>query len=273
MPLFQRDPYMSVARRLKGRDSSILDGATYQILPGDRGLPVAQLELQFNRWKFPNPTFNPEMSLCVLLDKSGSMSETFSDGHAFNACAAVLDEVQYSGNGFDLVFYDTAPRFHGRVKDRDDLRRAIDANRPGGGTAVTGALRGAVKHYRKKRGLYLIVITDGEFSDKQEAEQYVVKELLPQVKPDNPYAIRLHFIGAGGEVDREFLEHLEEVAAGQGVPLVAAHHHEHLSHAHASMVQEMERALVGVSNHAIFGERVLVEARACLLYTSPSPRD
>lgn len=259
---FANGPYMAFPKKLRGFDSSALRNATYQLLPGDRGVPQVQLELQFRRTPDVKVCFNPEMSLVVLLDRSGSMGETFRDGHAFNACAAILDAVSLAGQGYDLVFYDDQPTFHGHVKTRAELDAAIKKNPPGGGTVVTSALRGAVKRYHHKRGIYLIVITDGEFADKVQCEQYVMNELLPKLTPDNPYAVRLHFIGAGEHVDREFLERIENLAAGAGTPLVTAHHHTHLSHAHTSMLDEMDRALLGVSLHARFGDLTALSKKA-----------
>ncbi|HEY9724209.1 MAG TPA: heavy metal-binding domain-containing protein [Oscillatoriaceae cyanobacterium] len=251
---FANGPYMAFPKKLRGIDKTALQNATYQVVPSERGVPQMQLELQFRRSPDTPVCFNPDMSLVVLLDRSGSMGETFRDGHAFNACAAILDAVSLAGQGYDLIFYDDHPTFHGPVKNRDELRKAIQANMPGGGTKVTEALRGAVKRYQHKRGVYLIVITDGEFADKQQCEQFVMKELLPKLTPDNPYAVRLHFIGAGAHVDREFLERIESLAAGAGAPLVTAHHHEHLSHSHVSMLDEMDRSLLGVSLQARFGD-------------------
>ena len=130
----------------------------------------------------------------------------------------------------------------------------IQRNQPsGGGTQVTEALRGAIKNYRVKRGIYMIVVTDGEFADKTQVQQFV-ESLLPQVTPENPYAFRLHFVGAGEEVDKEFLQQLEALAIGQGVPLVTQQHHAHLRHSHDSILDEMDRAFTGIAGDAVVGQ-------------------
>ena len=131
-------------------------------------------------------------------------------------------------------------------------------NPPNGGTLVTEAIRGAIERYRTRRGLYLIVITDGEFADKLQVEQLVLKELLPQMTPENPYAFRLHFVGAGEGVDHAFLRQIEADASGQGIPLVTQHHHAHLSHSHASILDEIDRAFLGVGTDARFGSQALL---------------
>jgi uncharacterized protein YbjQ (UPF0145 family) len=186
------------------------------------------------------------------------MSEAFRAGHAYNVAAAIFNHVSASGVGYDLVFYDDRVSYAGPMQSLDAIRDAITKNGPRGGTMVTAALRGAIQKYRTRRGMYLIVITDGEFSDKTQVQQLVVKELLPQVTPENPYAFRLHFVGAGEGVDHAFLKQIEADAAGQGVPLVSQHHHAHLSHSHASILDEIDKAFLGVGTEVRFGEPALV---------------
>jgi hypothetical protein len=37
----------------------------------------------------------------------------------------------------------------------------------------------------KKRGIYVIVLTGGEFADKNKVQGYVVDTLLPELTPEN----------------------------------------------------------------------------------------
>ena len=159
-----------------------------------------------------------------------------------------------AGVGYDLVFYDDQVSYAGHIQSLPALQTAINQNGPRGTTYVTEALRGAIQKYQTRRGLYVIVITDGEFADKDEVRQLVLKEMLPQITPDNPYAFRLHFVGAGEGVDHAFLRQIEADASGQGIPLVTQHHHAHLSHSHASILDELDRAFLGVGTEARFGE-------------------
>ena len=246
-------PYTGSPRNLNISQNNALTKATYQIVPGLHGGHMAQLELTFGRVGYSVVT-NPDMTLAVVLDRSGSMTETYRDGHVYNAAAAILNHVAPSGTGYDLVFYDTSPTFAGHIRTTADLQNALQRNYPsGGGTQVTAALRGAIKNYRTRRGIYMIVVTDGEFADKSQVQQFV-ESLLPQVTPENPYAYRLHFVGAGEEVDKEFLKQLESLAMGQGVPLVSQHHHAHLRHSHDSMFDEMDRAYTGCALDAVVGQ-------------------
>ena len=254
------NPYMSSDRGLANPRPDLLAGVRYQIIPSARGLPMAQLDLRFRR-ELP-AVANPDMTLAVLLDRSGSMQEAFREGHVLNVAAAILSHVTQAGVGYDLAFYDDRVSYAGHIGGLPALRTAVAQNGPRGGTYVTEALRGAIQKYRTRRGLYVIVITDGEFSDKDQVRQLVLKELLPQVTPENPYAFRLHFVGAGEGVDHAFLRQIEADAAGQGIPLVTQHHHAHLSHSHASILDELDRAFLGVGTGAVFGPPSLLDGTA-----------
>ena len=254
------NPYMSSDRGLANPRPDLLVGVRYQIIPGARGLPMAQLDLRFRR-ELP-AVANPDMTLAVLLDRSGSMRDAFREGHVLNVAAAILGHVTQAGVGYDLAFYDDRVSYAGHIGSLPALRTAIAQNGPRGGTYVTEALRGAIQKYRTRRGLYVIVITDGEFSDKDQVRRLVLQELLPQVTPENPYAFRLHFVGAGEGVDHAFLRQIEADAAGQGIPLVTQHHHAHLSHSHASILDELDRAFLGVGTGAVFGAREMLDGTA-----------
>lgn len=261
MRLFGRlssGPFMASDRRLPNPRPDVLTQTRYQIVPSARGLPMAQVGLTFRR-DLPVLS-NPDMTLAVLLDRSGSMSEAFRGGHVLNVVNAIFNHVAPAGVGYDLVFYDDRVSYAGPMRDLGAIRTAVQQNGPRGGTYVTAALRGAIQKYRTSRGMYIIVITDGEFSDKVNVEQFVIKELLPQVTPENPYAFRLHFVGAGEGVDHAFLRQIESAAAGQGVPLVTQHHHAHLSHSHASILEEIDRAFLGVGLDTRFGDQAAVQA-------------
>ena len=245
------NPYMSSDKGLANPNSQLLSGARYQIVPSGRGLPMAQLDLRFRREI--GAVANPDMSLVVLLDRSGSMGEAFREGHVLNVASAIFNHVAQAGVGYDLAFYDDRVSYAGHIGSLSSLRAAILQNGPRGGTHVTEALRGAIQTYKTKRGLYVIVITDGEFADKAQVRQLVLSEILPQVTPENPYAFRLHFVGAGEGVDHQFLRQIEADASGQGIPLVTQHHHAHLSHSHVSILDEMDRAFIGVGTDVRFG--------------------
>ena len=246
-------PYTRFAHGIPGRPRDVLRRARYQIVPGSHGVPVAQVELDVARTVPGYP--NPDMALALVIDRSGSMMPTFMEGHVFAAASAVFNNVTGGRTGaradIHLAFYDTRPTYVGRVSTLPDLQRAIAGNAPnGGGTEVSETLRGVISRYRRgKRGIYVIVITDGEFADGAAVQDLVLNEIVPQLTPDNPNAVRLHFIGAGEEVDHEFLEQLESQAAARGVALVRQHHHAHLGHAHASMLDEMDTLYVGLGRH------------------------
>ncbi|MBX9722041.1 MAG: heavy metal-binding domain-containing protein, partial [Candidatus Obscuribacterales bacterium] len=258
LDLFQNGPYMQNPRPLKNVDWNVFKLATYQIVPSEHGVPMVRLELDFRRptsslftlargWTFPSSTINPDMTMAVLLDKSGSMSGTFSEGHAYNCCWNILNHLQSADHnlGYDLVFYSDQVYDAGHVNSQPNLNSIIRRTRPSGGTLVTEALKQTIKTHHKKRGLYVLVITDGEFQDKQRVQEYITQSILPQLTLENPYAYRLHFVGAGEGADERFLHQLEAVCSGQGFQLVTSHHHAHLSHSHEGMLDEIDRAYLG----------------------------
>jgi uncharacterized protein YbjQ (UPF0145 family) len=242
-------PFMAYPGKLHGWPSDLLSAAHYQIVPGPHGTPIAQVDLRFRR---DLPTvMNRDLALVLLIDNSGSMTNTFSEGHVFTAADTILQQLG-PGGGFHLAFYNSTPSYYGWVDSYTALQDAISRNPPTGGTTVSGAIRGVIQRYQGgKSGIYIIIITDGEFSDKTQVQSLVLQELAPKVTPATPYAVHLHFIGAGEEVDREFLEQLEGEAARQGTPLVRQHHHEHLRHAHTSMLDELAKACIGVAANAL----------------------
>jgi len=271
--LFGNGPYMAWAKKLNiPRGAATFKNATYQVVASEHGVPMVQLDLNYQRldsrgqpispfrqggllqgmsvYSDYHPSVaNPDMRVALLMDRSGSMAESFRDGHVYNVCANVLSYLNSAGVGYDLVFYDDRVDFAGHITDQRALQQAINSHWARGSTYVTNALREIVGTPSTKKGIYIIVITDGEFNDKVQAQQYVMNELFPLLTPENPYAVRLHFVGAGEHVDREFLESLESMASGQGFQLVTSHHHAHLSHTHDSILDELDRAYMGIGNH------------------------
>ena len=87
------DPYMASEKGLSNPNPQLLRGARYQIVPSGRGLPMAQVDLTFRREL--GAVANPDMSLVVLLDRSGSMQEAFREGHVQNVAAAIYNHVAW----------------------------------------------------------------------------------------------------------------------------------------------------------------------------------
>ena len=137
------NPYMSSSRGLANPRTDLLASVRYQIVPSLRALPMAQIELDFRR-DIPTVS-NPDMTLTVLLDRSGSMSEAFREGHVFDVASAIFNHAFYAGVGYDLVFFDDRVSYAGHMRTTNDVYAAIQNNGPRGGTYVTEALRGAIQ--------------------------------------------------------------------------------------------------------------------------------
>jgi hypothetical protein len=163
--------YMASDRGLSNPRPDVLSGVRYQIVPSGRGLPMAQVDLRFRR-DLP-VVANPDMTLAVLLDCSGLMQEAFREGHVLNVAAAILNHVALAGVGYNLAFYDDRVSYAGHISSLSSLQTAIRQNGPRGGTFVTEALRGVIQKYRTQPGLYVIVIVNNEFADKNQVEQLI----------------------------------------------------------------------------------------------------
>ena len=90
-------PYTHFAHRLPDRPRDILQHATYQIVPGSHGVPVAQVELHFSGTVSGCP--NPAMELALVIDRSGSMRTSFAQGHVLAAASAILNDVTGGQDG------------------------------------------------------------------------------------------------------------------------------------------------------------------------------
>jgi hypothetical protein len=228
-----------------------------------------------------------------------TVRRSYATGHVYQVATAILD---YIGVNYDLVLYDEAPLFVGPIRHRTggqgaDLLSIIAANDPfrrnpgrsptppvGYVTAaslqndtlpgfnlsllrtnLTAALQGAVEKYRTQRGLYVIVITKGEITDKREAQSYILNTLLPQLTADNPNAYRIHFVVAGEGEPSEFLQQLETEAAERNVVLVKHEHHAYFGQSHFTIFDELDRSFVGIAPHVVVGEPNTVAERALLL--------
>ena len=268
-------PYMAWPKKFREFNRSLLDQATYQVLPSPNGVPMVKLDLAFSRlnssgtpirsfWGMP-PKYlvymdwaanvaNPDMSVVVLMDISGSMMGAWTDGHVRDVCKTILNYTLSAGQGYDLILYNDRPVECGAITDLTTLGNIIANHPPCGGTYLTEALRLAISKYKRHKGLYIIVITDGEFQDKQRVAEILTAELMPQLTPTNPYAFRLHFVGAGEGVDHVFLNKLEQLASGQGVQMVASNHHAHLSHSHGNILDELDRAFIGRTSNFTVSE-------------------
>ena len=85
------------------------------------------------------------------------------------------------------LFTTSTPPHAGFVGSLPEARNAIYGNYPRGlGTYAAEALASSVQRYQDHRGMYIIVITDGEFADKMQVQNYIVQQLLPQAHPRKP---------------------------------------------------------------------------------------
>ena len=293
---FGLDPLQGLTRPLSNPRPDLLDTIAYQTGTSDQGLFMVQLTMTFRP---RGGATNPEMSLALLVDSSGSMQ----DAEAYSEIEAIFSHVR---EGSDPVFFDDEPSFAGPMRphlfgQNEDLMHAVAAHdrsrrdtddrayvrqlvdtldlhedkdrlaRAPRSTSFTAALQATIQHYHTRRGLYILVFTDGQFEDRDEILAYVATTLLPQFTPDNPYAFRLHFVTLGNNVDHAFLEQLEalaqqpaRIAAGHDIQLIT-HHHVHLGHSYDDIVRDLDRSFVGIAGNVTVGESNAGEGASMLL--------
>ncbi len=147
--------------------------------------------------------------VAVVLDASGSMIPLYEDGTVQQVCARLLAlAMQFDDNGAaDSFLFDTDDKEVGEIFEKNffefttnDLLKAFYKMR--GGTSYAGVIKRIVKKYTKTKGdpAYVLFITDGDNSDKKQAESAIVEA--------SKYPIFWQFVGIG-KSKFDFLEKLD----------------------------------------------------------------
>lgn len=147
--------------------------------------------------------------VALALDASGSMSDLYRRGTMRRVCEQLLAlAIKFDDNGaVDVFLFDDRDREIGEFYEHNfyefttqDLNKSF--GRMGGGTAYAGVIRRISRKYFETPGdpAYVLFITDGDNTDKIEAE----KELLKA----SHYPIFWQFVGIGNN-NFAFLEKLD----------------------------------------------------------------
>ena len=150
------------------------------------------------------------VSINMVMDKSGSMSDFNRMTQAQNAAAYFLDYLQGYGNSFvELTFFDDyvyVPYIF--THDYSLLTEDIFRQRPGGQTALYDAIYSALLSTNEQRGAKcVIVFTDGEENASSATFDDVVR--LAQAT-----GIPVYIVGVGHDIDEHALRSLANLAGG-----------------------------------------------------------
>lgn len=144
--------------------------------------------------------------IVVVLDKSGSMFDTWSD--AVGAVKQFLkDQVAFEGRTVDIRFgtFDTYVRLpEVYINATSNTVDAITFPRPGGGTALldaigkhiyeTGIALAATQESKRPSNVYFVVMTDGEENSSREYSNDTIKRMIKE--QETKYNWKFVFLGA-----------------------------------------------------------------------------
>jgi Ca-activated chloride channel family protein len=157
------------------------------------------------------------LNLCVVLDRSGSMSEESKMNYAKSALYALIDQLK-SDDIFSLVIYDDVvevPRSACRVgRDKEQIRGLVDEITPRGWTNLGGGMQEGFHQVRKYSGKEyvnrVILLSDGlanqGITDPQRLQNIARKE--------REHSISLSTIGVGLDYNENLMVGLSENGGG-----------------------------------------------------------
>lgn len=158
-----------------------------------------------------------EYDFYLLIDKSGSMGSPSkrlqgkdrwyeAKEHAMGIASFLKDVDE---DGFTLITFSGSINVTDNVKDTTDVDRIFSTQTPGGSTALHLALDAVqAKRERSSKPIMVLVVTDGEPSDKQAAEQSIAR-MVRATKRDADLAIQFLQIGDDSEASA-FLQRLDD---------------------------------------------------------------
>mmetsp|Transcript_65819 Transcript_65819/g.176008 ORF Transcript_65819/g.176008 Transcript_65819/m.176008 type:complete len:298 (-) Transcript_65819:60-953(-) len=124
--------------------------------------------------------------------------------------AAFLAEhaVEVDPDGISLIFFSNSVTTYENVKSAKQVLDLFRSRRPGGGTALTGALAEALQPDTMGRAETVLVITDGA-PNNQAGVEHTIVSAARQLCRDQDLAITFLQVGSASGATR-FLEHLDD---------------------------------------------------------------
>lgn len=269
----------------------LLPRVSYRVLQGDRGIPQVQLDLTFSR-KVP-AVLNPSVAFALIIDSERLMAGPADTKHIFDAAATTMRTLQTLGAGLNLALLDTPPVLVGPIHEETSLRTVLrmderlhppasppaedeaqQAGTPGtkpkaaaqvaeqqeppppNPCRLTEILADTIDRFAGRRGTQIVVVCNGVFDDRDEAQTYLLHQLVPQVTAQRPYAYRVHFICVGPEPDLEFFERVQRHGTSAGISVISWQHCPQPAAVANAILDAMDRALIGITLDASLSEEL-----------------
>ena len=168
-------------------------------------------ELVFtNITEFRQLVATDNISINLVMDKSGSMREHDRMTHAINAATFFINYLKDYDNTFvELTTFDSSVTVqHAFTNEYDALIDSIKAITPGGYTALYDAVYSALLSTNEQRGAKCIIIfADGE----ENSSTHTLDEIATLAQATG---IPIYVIGVGDDIDEDALRELAEVGGG-----------------------------------------------------------
>jgi uncharacterized membrane protein len=156
----------------------------------------------------------PNLSLCVVIDKSGSMSQGnygVSKMELANEAAIRSTDILRKDDIFGLIAFDDAAKWvieTGKIDDLQKVQDEIGSIKADGGTSIIRPLEEAYKSLKDQKTKYkhIILLTDGQ------AEKTGYDEVIENINEDN---ITLSTVAVGSGSDQTLLNRLADECNGR----------------------------------------------------------
>lgn len=251
----------------------------YVEITGVEGNTVS-VALRFKQSVTPRPA--PNTDIVFVLDASGSMHELYKSGQVQNAVWSVLNHtLQYDEDGIDFFLHSslssdrarvmqvvqkaqnkqpitldelaaiTVVKSIGQIADRAQLNAALSLADTdfGFATIVAPALEAAMSKKKPNGNIFIELVTDGAFNDKDEVKRVISKLSHACKNEKRPNMVRIHITGVGSELDVKFLEELDEgLSAIAPIDIVAFDKADKINEAPQMVFKELEKSFITVGS-------------------------